>query len=293
MRPLFDAILKHVPEPVGDPEGPLQLQISAVDYTSFLGRIAVGSIRRGTIRKAQEVIILAGDAAPRKAKIGLVRAFQGLEKVEMDEAAAGEIVSVTGIEDFTIGATFADHRQSRGAAVPGRRRAHAHHELPGEHVALRRPGGQVRHQPPDPRPPHEGADVQRRPARRGHRRRRHLPRLRARRAAPHHPHREHAPRRLRGRGGQAPRRGEGRRRRAPRAVGDPHGRRGAGSPGPGHGRARPPRRRAAGHGPGRQGTRAPRLQDALARPHRLPHGVHDPHARHRHQEPRVRRVRAR
>jgi GTP-binding protein len=108
MRPLFDAILKFVPEPVGDPDGPLQLQISAVDYTSFLGRIAVGRIRRGTIRKAQEVIILAGDAAPRKAKIGLVRAFQGLEKVEMDEAAAGEIVSVTGIEDFTIGATFAD-----------------------------------------------------------------------------------------------------------------------------------------------------------------------------------------
>ncbi len=108
MRPLFDAILKYVPEPVGDPEGPLQLQISAVDYTSFLGRIAVGRIRRGTIRKAQEVVILAGDAAPRKAKIGLVRAFQGLEKVEMDEAAAGEIVSVTGIEDFTIGATFAD-----------------------------------------------------------------------------------------------------------------------------------------------------------------------------------------
>jgi len=108
MRPLFDAILEHVPEPVGDPEGPLQLQISAVDYTSFLGRIAVGRIRRGTIRKAQEVTILAGDAAPRKARIGLVRSFQGLEKVEMDEAAAGEIVSVTGIEDFTIGATFAD-----------------------------------------------------------------------------------------------------------------------------------------------------------------------------------------
>jgi GTP-binding protein len=108
MRPLFDAILKHVPAPAGDPEGPLQLQISAVDYTSFLGRIAVGRIRRGTIRKAQEVVILTGDAAPRKAKIGLVRSFQGLEKVEMDSASAGEIVSVTGIEDFTIGATFAD-----------------------------------------------------------------------------------------------------------------------------------------------------------------------------------------
>jgi GTP-binding protein len=108
MRPLFDAILKHVPVPVGDPSGPLQLQISAVDYTSFLGRIAVGRIRRGTLRKMQEVIILSGDSPPRKAKIGLVRSFQGLEKVEMDTASAGEIVSVTGIEDFNIGDTFAD-----------------------------------------------------------------------------------------------------------------------------------------------------------------------------------------
>jgi len=108
MRPLFDAILEHVPVPVGDPEGSLQLQISAVDYTSFLGRIAVGRIRRGTLRKMQEVTILSGDSPPRKAKIGLVRSFQGLEKVEMDTASAGEIVSVTGIEDFTIGDTFAD-----------------------------------------------------------------------------------------------------------------------------------------------------------------------------------------
>jgi GTP-binding protein len=108
MRPLFDAILEHVPAPAGDPAGPLQLQISAVDYTSFLGRIAVGRIRRGTLRKAQEVVILSGDAPPRKAKIGLVRSFQGLEKVEMDTACAGEIVSVTGIEDFNIGDTFAD-----------------------------------------------------------------------------------------------------------------------------------------------------------------------------------------
>ncbi len=107
MRPLFDSILKYVPEPSADHDGSLQLQISAVDYTSFLGRIAVGRIRRGTLRKAQEVMILSGNAAPRRARIGLVRAFQGLEKVEMDEAAAGEIVSVTGIEDFTIGDTFA------------------------------------------------------------------------------------------------------------------------------------------------------------------------------------------
>jgi GTP-binding protein len=116
MRPLFDAILEHVPSPVGDPAEPLQLQISAVDYSSFLGRIAVGRIRRGTLRRAQEVVILSGDLPPRRAKIGLVRSFQGLEKIEMDTASAGEIVSVTGIEDFTIGATFAD--PERPEALP-------------------------------------------------------------------------------------------------------------------------------------------------------------------------------
>ena len=108
MRPLFDAVLKHVPEPKGDPAAPLQLQIAAVDYSSFLGRIAIGRIRRGTIRKAQQVAILAGDKPVRTAKIGVIHTFQGLDKVETDIASAGEIVSVTGIEDFIIGTTFAD-----------------------------------------------------------------------------------------------------------------------------------------------------------------------------------------
>jgi GTP-binding protein len=108
MRPLFDAVLEHVPPPKGDPEGALQLQIAAVDYSSFLGRIAIGRIRRGTIRKAQQVAILAGDRPVRTAKIGLIHTFQGLDKIETDSASAGEIVSVTGIEDFVIGTTFAD-----------------------------------------------------------------------------------------------------------------------------------------------------------------------------------------
>jgi GTP-binding protein len=108
MRPLFDAVLKHVPAPKGDPDAPLQLQIAAVDYSSFLGRIAIGRIRRGKIRKAQQVAILAGDKPVRVAKIGVIHTFQGLDKVETDVAGAGEIVSVTGIEDFIIGTTFAD-----------------------------------------------------------------------------------------------------------------------------------------------------------------------------------------
>src|SRR5215213_5316253 len=83
MRPLFDAVLKHVPEPLGDPTAPLQLQIAAVDYSSFMGRIAIGRIRRGTIKKAQEVAIMAGHDFVRRANIGVVHTFQGLDKVEM------------------------------------------------------------------------------------------------------------------------------------------------------------------------------------------------------------------
>ncbi len=128
MRPLFDAVLKHVPEPKGDPDAPLQLQIAAVDYSNFLGRIAIGRIRRGTIRKAQEVAILAGDkpGVPsgagsniRKARIGLLHTFQGLDKVETEVASAGEIVSVTGIEDFIIGTTFADPENPEALKMVG------------------------------------------------------------------------------------------------------------------------------------------------------------------------------
>src|SRR5512140_3514015 len=119
MRPLFDAVLKHVPEPKGDPAAPLQLQIAAVDYSSFLGRIAIGRIRRGTIRKAQEVAIMSGDKPMRIAKIGVIHTFQGLDKVETDTASAGEIVSVTGIEDFIIGTTFADPDKPEALAMVG------------------------------------------------------------------------------------------------------------------------------------------------------------------------------
>jgi len=119
MRPLFDAVLKYVPEPKGDPEAPLQLQISAVDYSKFLGRIAVGRIRRGTIRKGQEVAIMAGDKLVRKAKIGILHTFQGLDKVETQSASVGEIVSVTGIEDFVIGTTYSDVEVQEGLPMVG------------------------------------------------------------------------------------------------------------------------------------------------------------------------------
>ncbi|MBL8517527.1 MAG: translational GTPase TypA [Betaproteobacteria bacterium] len=107
MRPLFDTVLKHVPEPNTSREGGLQLQISALDYSNFVGRIAIGRITRGVLKRNSEVLVIAGPgAAPKKARVGLVQSFQGLEKVEMNEATAGEIVAITGIDEVSIGCTI-------------------------------------------------------------------------------------------------------------------------------------------------------------------------------------------
>ena len=108
MRPLFDTILKHVPTPSGNPDEPLQLQISALDYSSFVGRIGVGKIARGRIRPGQEVVVLNGDKPAKKGKINQVLGFSGLNRVLLDEAQAGDIVLVNGIEEIGIGVTISD-----------------------------------------------------------------------------------------------------------------------------------------------------------------------------------------
>jgi GTP-binding protein len=96
---------------VGDPEGPLQFQVSALDYSSYVGRIGIGRIRRGRIAPGQEVAILNGPpaegAVPPKAKIVQVLTFAGMERVPAESAEAGDIVLVTGVEDLTIGTTLA------------------------------------------------------------------------------------------------------------------------------------------------------------------------------------------
>jgi len=118
MRPLFDAILRHVPPPqAAGIDGPLQLQISALDYSSYVGRIGIGRLQRGRLRPAQQVTVMYGQAdaagrfehgAPKGAKVNQVFGFRGMERVAMDEAVAGDIVLVTGIEDLSIGCTITD-----------------------------------------------------------------------------------------------------------------------------------------------------------------------------------------
>jgi GTP-binding protein len=111
MRPLFDAVLEHVPEPGGDPEGPLQLRISALDYSSYTGRIGIGRIARGRLKPGQNILVLAGDDQPEKARVNQVFGFRGLERVPMAEAVAGDIVQIEGVEAVGIGVTLADPEQ--------------------------------------------------------------------------------------------------------------------------------------------------------------------------------------
>lgn len=118
MRPLFDTILKHVPAPVGDVDGPLQFQISALDYSSFVGRIGIGRVTRGRMKPAQDVMVLNGDKPPKKARVNQVLGFSGLERVQMDEAVAGDIVLVNGIEEIGIGVTLADVNQPEALPMP-------------------------------------------------------------------------------------------------------------------------------------------------------------------------------
>jgi GTP-binding protein len=111
MRPLFETIIAHVPAPAGDVDGALQLQMSALDYSSYLGRLGIGRIRRGSIVPGQEVAVVDGPLvdgeAPRRARIGQVFMFEGLTRVAVERAAAGDIVLVTGIDALTIGTTLA------------------------------------------------------------------------------------------------------------------------------------------------------------------------------------------
>ena len=108
MRPLFDAILAHVAAPDVDPQGPFQLRISALDYSSYVGRMGIGRINRGRLRPGQDIVVIAADRPPARARIGQVHGFRGLERVELAEGAAGDIVLITGVEAVSIGATLAD-----------------------------------------------------------------------------------------------------------------------------------------------------------------------------------------
>jgi GTP-binding protein len=106
MRPLYEAILRHVPPPDVDSEAPLQLQICSLDYNSYVGRIGIGRIKKGHIKPNQQVAVMYGDEHKGTAKVGQVQVFKGLEREQAADAEAGDIVLVSGIEQVGIGVTL-------------------------------------------------------------------------------------------------------------------------------------------------------------------------------------------
>lgn len=106
MQPLFEAVLRHVPPPAGDPERPLQLQVTTLDYSEYLGRIVIGKIHNGTIQAGQQAVLITETAATIKAKVTKLMGFDGLKRVDLESASAGNIVAVAGFAQANIGETI-------------------------------------------------------------------------------------------------------------------------------------------------------------------------------------------
>lgn len=108
MRPLLDSILQNIEPPKGDEHGATQVLFSSLDYDDYIGRIGIGRVERGSIRKNQQVVLCSADKEPRQVRISRLYQFEGLHRVEVENAAAGDIICVSGIDDLNIGETACD-----------------------------------------------------------------------------------------------------------------------------------------------------------------------------------------
>jgi GTP-binding protein len=117
MKPLFETVLSHVKAPEGDPNASLQFQISALDYSTYTGRMGIGRIRNGILKPGSAVAVMLGEKKIGQGRINEVFGFKGLERVAVKEAEAGDIVIITGIDDVGIGVTIADNESPVGLPV--------------------------------------------------------------------------------------------------------------------------------------------------------------------------------
>jgi GTP-binding protein len=108
MTPLFEAIVNHCPAPEVDPDAPFQMQISNLDYNSYVGAIAVGRVTRGSVKPNQQIVVVKYDGEQQRAKIGLVYGYLGLERFEVKEAGAGDIIAISGLEAPNVSDTLCD-----------------------------------------------------------------------------------------------------------------------------------------------------------------------------------------
>ena len=221
LEPLFAMIAERVAPPEADPAAPFQMLVSSIDYNDYIGRIATGKIFNGKVKAGETVALIAPRRrGPSRPDLQAAR----LRGAQAGGTRRGGRRRHRHHRRLRRGRHRRDHRRHRQAGAPAlrrHRRADPGHELHGQHLPLRRSGGEIRHLPQHPRSADPGAAHQRLAAGGGYCQHRHLQGLRARRAAPVDPDREHAPRRLRAGGLQAGGHLPRGRRRALRADGVP------------------------------------------------------------------------
>ena len=194
MTPLFEAILKYIPAPEGDPEAGTQVLISTIDYNEYVGRIGVGKVDNGKIAVNQEVLLMNHHDPDKKKKVKISKLyeFDGLKKVEVNEANIGAIVAISASRIFTSEIPSAI-RSIGTHSLPENFRAYHLHEFHGQRFASGRPGGQVRHLPPHTGPAVPGTEYGCKPQSGGNRFRRLFQSFRPGRTASVRPDREYAP----------------------------------------------------------------------------------------------------
>ena len=193
MQPLFEAVIEHVAPPAVDLDGPFQLQVSSLDYDSYKGVLGIGRVSRGRITRNSPIKIIGANGKIRDGRMMQLFGFDGLQRVEVETAEAGDIIVFSGIEELFISDTLCDRNTVEALPPLTVDETHREHDIQHQQLSFLRQGRQVSDLATDRRTPAPRVSAQRRPARRTARRFRQVPRQRPRRAAPRHPHRKHAP----------------------------------------------------------------------------------------------------
>ena len=141
MKPLFEAILKYVPAPQGDLNGPTQVLFSNIDYDDYVGRIGIGRVERGEVRDGQSVVLCCRDGSTKNVKVSKLYQFEGLKRVEVESARLGDLIAVSGITDLNIGGNHLLPGLRGAASVRENRRADRIHDVYGKQQPVCRQEG--------------------------------------------------------------------------------------------------------------------------------------------------------